>query len=100
MDTIASMYEATRNFTDLWGGVWDLEHCIDRWKDAVLTSHKYINNSRHILVKYEELIDNKNVVLTNICNFLGIEYDCAMLINYKEKAPNLSLNLPWHQGIA
>ncbi len=99
MDTIASMYEATRNFTDLWGGVWDLEHCIDRWKDAVLTSHKYINNSRHILVKYEELIDNKNVVLTNICNFLGIEYDCAMLINYKEKAPNLSLNLPWHQGI-
>ncbi len=100
MDTIASMYEATRNFTDLWGGVWDLEHCIDRWKDAVLTSHKYINNSRHILVKYEELIDNKNVVLTNICNFLGIEYDCAMLINYKEKAPNLSLNLPWHKGIA
>ncbi len=100
MDTIASMYEATRNFTDLWGGVWDLEHCIDRWKDAVLTSHKYINNSRHILVKYEELIDNKNVVLTNICNFLGIEYDCAMLINYKEKAANLSLNLPWHKGIA
>ena len=99
MDTIASMYEATRNFTDLWGGVWDLEHCIDRWKDAVLSSHKYINNSRHILVKYEELIDNKSVVLTDICNFLEIEYDCAMLINYKEKAANLSLNLPWHQGI-
>ena len=100
MDTIASMYEATRNFTDLWGGVWDLEHCIERWKDAMLTSHKYVDNSRHILVKYEELIDNKNVVLADICNFIGIEYDAAMLINYKTKAANLSLNLPWHQGIA
>ena len=99
MDTIASMYEATRNFSELWGGVWDLEHCIERWKDAVLTSYKYVDNSSHILVKYEELIDNKNVVLADICNFLGIEYDATMLINYKAKAANLSLNLPWHQGI-
>jgi peptidoglycan/xylan/chitin deacetylase (PgdA/CDA1 family) len=100
MDTIASMYEATRNFSELWGGVWDLEHCIERWKDAVLTSHKYINNSYHILVKYEELIDNKRLILGNICDFLEIDYDSAMLTNYKEKAANLSLNLPWHQGIA
>jgi peptidoglycan/xylan/chitin deacetylase (PgdA/CDA1 family) len=100
MDTIASMYEATRNFSELWGGVWDLEHCIERWKYAVLTSHKYVNNSNHILIKYEELVDNKNLILENICNFLEIEYDSAMLINYKAKAANLSLNLPWHQGIA
>lgn len=99
MDTIASMYEATRTFSDLWGGIWDLEHCIERWKYAVLTSHKYVNKSRHMFVKYEELIDNKNLVLAGICDFIGIEYDAAMLINYKEKAANLSLNLPWHQGI-
>ncbi len=100
MDTIASMYEATRNFSELWGGVWDLEHCIERWEYAMLTSHKYVNNSNHILVKYEELIDNKSAVLTDICNFIEIEYDSAMLINYKAKAASLSLNLPWHQGIA
>ncbi|MFM9264070.1 sulfotransferase [Tychonema sp. BBK16] len=99
MDTIASMYEATRDFSELWGGVWDLEHCIERWKYAVLTSHKYVNKSHHILVKYEELIDNKNLVLATICDFIGIEYNSAMLINYKAKAANLSLNLPWHQGI-
>jgi peptidoglycan/xylan/chitin deacetylase (PgdA/CDA1 family) len=99
MDTIASMYEATRSFNDLWGGVWDLEHCIDRWKYAILTSHKYVNHPHHILVKYEELVDNKNLILENICDFLEIEYDSAMLINYKAKAANLSLNLPWHKGI-
>ncbi|MEG4799255.1 sulfotransferase [Microcoleus sp. ARI1-B5] len=99
MDCIASMYEATRKFNDLWGGVWDLDHCIERWQDAVLTSHKYVNKSHHILVKYEELLDDKIKTLGEICNFLGIEYDGAMLDNYKQQAANLSLNLPWHQGI-
>jgi peptidoglycan/xylan/chitin deacetylase (PgdA/CDA1 family) len=99
MDAIASMYEATRSFNDLWGGVWDLEHCIERWRYAVLTSYKYVNNSNHIFVKYEELVDNKKLVLETICNFIEIEYNPAMLINYKAKAANLSLNLPWHQGI-
>jgi peptidoglycan/xylan/chitin deacetylase (PgdA/CDA1 family) len=100
MDCIASMYEATRNFNELWGGGWDLARCIDGWKYAVLTSHKYFDKSNHILVKYEELVENKTLVLEDICNFIGIEYDAGMLINYKEKAAKLSLNLPWHQGIA
>lgn len=100
MDCIASMYEATRDFNELWGGGWDLDRCIDRWKYAVLTSYKYLNKSNHILVKYEDLVDNKKLVLEDICNFLEIEYDAGMLINYKEIAAKLSLNLPWHQGIA
>ncbi|MEG4218788.1 sulfotransferase [Microcoleus sp. Pol14C6] len=99
MDTIASMYEATRSFNDLWGAGWDLNHCIDRWEHAMLTSHKYINKSNHILVKYEELLDNKTKFLGEICHFLGIEYDGEMLVNYQKQAATLSLNLPWHKGI-
>lgn len=99
MDTIASLYEATRIFNDVWGSGWDLEHCIERWVDAMLTSHKYVNNPNHILVKYEQLLDDKVKVLRDICKFLSIEYDPAMLENYKQQAANLSLNLPWHQGI-
>ncbi|MEG4146069.1 sulfotransferase [Microcoleus sp. Pol12B5] len=99
MDTIASMYDATRSFNELWGAGWDLNHCIYRWEHAMLTSHKYINKSNHILVKYEELLDNKIQVLGKICHFMGIEYDDTMLVNYQEKAANLSLNLPWHKGI-
>jgi hypothetical protein len=89
MDCIASMYEATRDFNELWGGGWDLDRCIDRWKYAVLTSYKYLNKSNHILVKYEDLVDNKKLVLEDICNFLEIEYDAGMLINYKEIAASL-----------
>src|SRR5919199_819613 len=99
MDTIASMYEATKSFNELWGAGWDLNHCIGRWEHAMLTSHKYVNKSNHILVKYEELLDEKTKILREICKFMGIEYDDQMLVNYQEKAANLSLNLPWHKGI-
>ncbi|MEG4286173.1 sulfotransferase [Microcoleus sp. A006_D1] len=99
MDTIASLYEATRNFNDLWGSGWDLNHCIESWKNAELISYKYVNASNHILVKYEELVENKKSVLENICNFIGIDYDAGMLTDYKKKAANYSLNKPWHQGI-
>ncbi|MEG4813959.1 sulfotransferase [Microcoleus sp. K5-D4] len=99
MDTIASLHEATRNSHDLWGPGWDLNHCIHRWKEAMLISHKYAKNSNHILVKYEEILDNKVKKLEEICDFMKIKYDDRMLELYQEKAANLSLNLPWHQGI-
>ncbi|MEP6516687.1 sulfotransferase [Microcoleus vaginatus] len=99
MDTIASLHEATRNSHDLWGPGWDLNHCITRWKEAMLISHKYAKNYNHILVRYEDIVDNKVKKLEEVCNFMGVEYDKIMLEFYKEKAVNLSLNLPWHQGI-
>ncbi|MEG4516965.1 sulfotransferase [Microcoleus sp. AT9b-C5] len=99
MDTIASLHEATRNSHDLWGPGWDLNHCITRWKEAMLISHKYAKKSNHILVKYEEILDNKLKKLEEICDFMEIEYDDRMLKFYQEKAAHLSLNLPWHQGI-
>ena len=99
MDTIASMYEATRNFSNLWGAGWDLNHCVGRWEHAMLTSHKYIKKSNHIFIRYKDVLDNTTKLLGEICNFMGIEYEDEMLLNYKEKASRLSLNLPWHQGI-
>jgi peptidoglycan/xylan/chitin deacetylase (PgdA/CDA1 family) len=65
----------------------------------MLISHKYAKKSNHILVKYEEILDNKVKILEEVCHFMGIEYDERMLKFYQEKAAHLSLNLPWHQGI-
>ncbi|MEG4171063.1 MULTISPECIES: sulfotransferase [unclassified Microcoleus] len=99
MDTIASLHEATRTSHELWGPGWDLNHCIHRWKEARLISHKYAKKSNHILVKYEEILDNKVKKLEELCHFMGIEYDDRMLEFYQERAAYLSLNQPWHQGI-
>lgn len=100
MDTIASLHEVTRISPELWGDGWDLDHCIKRWQEGVLTSYSHVHKSNHKLVKYENLLEDKTEFLSDICNFLEIEYDSKMLVNYKAKAANLSLNLPWHTGLA
>ncbi len=99
IDTIASLQEVTRNSPELWGDGWDLNHCIKRWEEGVLTSYSHVHKSNHKLVKYENLLENKTKFIAEICDFLEIEYDSKMLVNYKAKAASLSLNLPWHQGI-
>lgn len=100
MDTIASLYEVTRISPELWGDGWDLDHCIKRWQEGVLTSYSHVHKSNHKLVKYENLLEDKTQFLAEICDFLEIDYDSKMLVNYKAKAANLSLNLPWHTGLA
>ncbi len=99
MDTIASLHEVTRKSPELWGDGWDLNHCIKRWQEGVLTSYSHVHNSNHKLVKYENLLENKTKFIAEICDFLEIEYDSKILVDYKSKAASLSLNLPWHHGI-
>ncbi|MEZ2302362.1 MAG: sulfotransferase [Microcoleus sp.] len=99
MDTIASLHEVTRISPELWGDGWDLDHCIKRWEEGVLTGYSHVHQSNHKLVKYENLLEDKTKFISEICDFLEIEYDSKMLVNYKAKAGNLSLNLPWHQGL-
>ena len=100
LDTIASMYEATRMpQNELWGGEWSLEYCIKRWKTCNLITKIYENNPQHLVVKYEDLLADKVAVLRACCEFIEIEYDDTMLDNYKSEALKLGLNMPWHNGI-
>ena len=95
LDTIASMYAATRmSQNKLWGGEWSLEYCIKRWKTCNLITKIYENNPQHLVVKYEDLLADKVAVLRACCEFIEIEYDDIMLDNYKSEALKLGLNMP------
>lgn len=101
IDVIASTYEATRQNSgpDAWSGEWSIDFCIQRWREAISISYQYAEKNNHILVKYEEFVENPRLTLSNICEFAQIEFDESMLVRYKETAPKLSLGEPWHQGI-
>lgn len=102
LDTIASMYEATRmSQNELWGGEWSLEYCIKRWKVCNMISKSYNSypSPQHLIIKYEDLLLDKTSMLKTCCNFIEIQYDDAMLKNYKSEALKLSLSIPWHNGI-
>lgn len=100
LDTIASMYEATRMpLNELWGGEWSLEYCIKRWRACNLITKIYENNPQHLVVKYEDLLADKVAVLRACCEFIGVEYNDIMLDNHKSEALKLGLKMPWHDGI-
>ncbi len=99
IDVIASMYEASRKSPEAWGGIWDLDFCIKRWQEAISISNHYLDKHNHILVRYEGILENPQMVLSEICQFIQVDFDEAMLSNYKETSKKLSLEAPWHQGI-
>lgn len=100
LDTIASMYEATRMpQNELWGGSWSLNYCIERWKACNWITKAHNKNPQHLIVKYEDLLSDKISVLKACCKFIGIQYDAAMLEGYKSEALKLGLNMPWHDRI-
>lgn len=101
LDTIASMRKATKDpmTNSLWRGEWSLDFCLQRWKSSALINHFFHNNPSHLLVKYEDLLQDKVKFLSKCCDFIDIEYDSAMLLYYREQAISLSLGHPWHKEI-
>lgn len=90
-DVIASLYEITRKYPELWGGTWDVERCIKRWQDALKISCKYCDRPQHLLVKYEDLVEKPEVCLQKICDFLQIDFTVEMLENYGNMADRLTV---------
>jgi hypothetical protein len=99
IDVIASMYEANRKSPEAWGGIWNLDFCIKRWQEAISISNQYVEKDNHLLIKYEQILENPKINLSKICDFIQIDFNDLMLINYQKTAKKLSLELPWHQGI-
>jgi hypothetical protein len=59
--------------------------CAQSWASAVTTNLKMgamIASDRYCVVKYEDLVNDSERVLRNICEFIGLTYDPQMLTYY------------------
>ncbi|HOP46446.1 MAG TPA: sulfotransferase [Desulfobacteraceae bacterium] len=88
-DVVASLYAVTHEFPELWGGIYDINRCIQRWNKDVQISFKYKDKNNHLLVKYESMVRDTSTVIEKICRFLGIEVQEEMLWKYSEVAEKL-----------
>lgn len=101
LDVVASMRKATSDPLNniLWGGEWTLGFCVERWKSAALISYCFRDSPQHLVVRYEDLLQDKIRFLSECCYFIDIAYDVEMVRNYRVKAVKLGQGLPWHEGI-
>lgn len=101
LDVIASMRKATSDLLTnaVWGGEWSLQFCIDRWKSSALINNYFRKSSQHLLVRYEDLLEDKVKILSQCCDFTDVDYAPEMLRNYRARAIALGLGHPWHKNI-
>lgn len=102
LDVIASMRKATSDPSTnaIWGGEWSLQFCIERWKSSVAATNFFFpDNSQHLVIRYEDLLEDKVKILSQCCYFIDVAYDPEMLRNYRSQAIALGLGHPWHKGI-
>lgn len=82
-DVIASLYEVTRQYPELWGGERSIDACINRWIRDVALSYRYQGKHNHVTVRYEELIAEPEACLRKLLAFLSIPFAESMLTDYR-----------------
>lgn len=87
---VASLHLATQRHPDQWDGERSVHKCISWWKQDVKQSLKYVDNPNHLLVVYEQLISDPQLVLNKICRFLSLPFDRQMLSEYHKTADQIT----------
>lgn len=88
-DAVASLYEVTHKYPQIWGKPRSIDRCIDRWLNDVRISQHHIHKPNHLLVKYENLVANPRLELQNICRLVNISFEEKMLSDRATAAQNL-----------
>jgi hypothetical protein len=85
------------------GSAWGATHV---WTDAELQWAKIkqlVPESRRMEVRIEEVIENTNQALSDICRFLGTQFDPAMLEIERDTdytRPQKHVSYPWRMSAA
>lgn len=89
-DTIASLYEVTRQYPQHWGNKnWSIDACTEKWKEAIKISFNYRYKTNHIIVSYEQLTNNPTESIERIFAILGIHCVPEILSEYSRGGGDL-----------
>ena len=99
-DVVASMYEVTHEYPEIWDGVRDIDRCISRWVNDVRLSKGYVNRHNHTLTQYENLVTEPERFLRELCNFIGVEFVSKMLSDYSSASQKvISKHEAWKSSV-
>ena len=99
-DVVASLYEVTNKYPELWHGAKDIDRCVDIWIKAVQSSQNHLHKHNHTLVRYEELVENPQLVLEELCKYIDVSFNQRMLQDYNVAAKQVVLkNEPWKASV-
>ena len=71
-DVVASLYQVTHKFPELWGGAKNIDQCINEWVMAAMISRLHASKANHVLIDYDELINKPKLLLEQIFKFISV----------------------------
>lgn len=89
-EVVASLHLATTQYPEEWGGERSVKKCINWWNSSMKTSLKHREQANHFFAVYSQLIETPEPVLKAICNFLGLDFQRAMLHDFHRTAGSLT----------
>lgn len=101
IDVVASLYDVRKQYPKEWHvEPANVDLCLQRWLKDVNLSLKYHRAANHLLIRYEDLVEKTEAVLTQICHFMGVDYCPEMIDGYKTAAQRVALSRePWKQAV-
>ncbi|MBE9076325.1 sulfotransferase [Romeria aff. gracilis LEGE 07310] len=89
LDVVASLYEVNLKYPELWWGSADIDRCIERWLHDVEITKRYSILGQDLYITYEELTQQTEATLENVCKFIGVEFTSEMLTLKNEETIKL-----------
>jgi len=85
---VASLWDVHRRYPQVWRSS-SLAECVEKWNKAIVKSTECVGKKNHYFLSYEALTANRKAELAALCRFLGLEFEEAMLTNYRASAPKI-----------
>jgi len=88
-DVVASFFEVTHTYPDIWGGAKDVDGCIRRWVSDIRKTAGYADHKEHYIVRYEDLTADPKHSLSRLCAWIGLPFEEDCLINYRDMSERI-----------
>ena len=102
-DVVASLYEVTRDYPEVWGGARSLEACTERWLRDTRLSRRFEGAAGHFTARYEALTADPEGYLRELFAFIGVPSGDAVLAevlsSYRHAADDVTGGEGWKEGV-
>ena len=101
-DVVASLYDWALKYPDrCWSHLREIDLAIDLWTKYAQVSQSHLHKPNHLSVSYEKLVANPRLPLIEICEFLSIDFDEAMLQQRSSASKQIiTKNEPWKTAVS
>jgi hypothetical protein len=97
-DVVASMYEVTQKYPEVWGGR-SIEQCLKRWTGDIERTRRYVGKPGHHVVRYRDIVTDPEETLRRLCRVLEISFSSNMIRKYSAQAEKVSgASESWKEG--